>query len=352
MKNRINSVMVVLLFSVAWALWSVPRLRAQTEPFYKGKTIRVVVGFTPGGFYDRWARLLAKYIPKYIQGNPEMIVQNMPGASGLIAANHVYSVGKPDGLLLGALGYGMYLDQLVGRKEVKYDVTKFHWLGSPERSDQLLYMRADAPYKSIEDIQKASEPPKCGSGGTAGTDYILARLLEEAFPPLKIQSVTGYPGGNEIDVAVERGEVVCRGLTSAPFFGREPFHTWRKKGFVRVLLVTNEKRDPRAPEAPTIYELFEKHKTPEEIRRAADVIIRGGDFGRPLVTPPGTPPETVKILRNAMASALRDPELLDAAKKSKMEVEPVSGEELQQLAQRMLAHPPAVVERVKKILGQ
>lgn len=352
MKKRATMTAMALLISLAWGAWLAPNLWAQAEPFYKGKTLRIVVGFTPGGFYDRWARLLARYMPKYIPGNPEIIVQNMPGAGGLIATNHVYSVGKPDGLLLGAVGYGIYLDQLVGRKEVKYDVTKFHWIGSPERSDQLIYMRADAPYKSIEDMRMASEPPKCGSTGTAGTDYILARLLEEAFPPLKIQTVTGYPGGSEIDVAVERGEVVCRGMTSAPFFGREPFHSWRKKGFVRVLLVTNQKRDPRAPETPTIYELFKEHKTPEETRRAADVIIRGGDFGRPLVAPPGTPTDRINILRNAHAKALRDSDLLGEAKKGKMEVEPVSGEELQELAARMLSQPPAVIERVKKILGK
>lgn len=340
-----------ILLALVFLLVCSFNLEAQT-PFYQGKTIRVVVGFTPGGFYDRWARLLAQYMPKYIPGNPEMIVQNMPGAGGLIAANHVYNVGKPDGLMLGALGYGIYLDQLVGRKEVKYDVSKFHWIGSPEKSDQLLYMRADAPYKSIEDMQKASEPAKCGSTGTASTDYILARLLEEAFPPLKIQTVTGYPGGSEIDVAVERGEVVCRGMTSAPFFGREPFHTWRKKGFVRVLVVSNQKRDPRAEEAPTIYELYEKHKTPEETRRVADVIIRGGDFGRPTVAPPGTPAERAQILRSAHAKALADPDLLGEAKKGKMEVEPVSGQELQELAGKMLAQPPAVIARVKKILGK
>ena len=118
-------------------------------------------------------------MPKYIPGNPEMVVQNMPGAGGLIAANHVYSVAKPDGLTLGMLSYGIYLDQLVGRKEVQYDVRKYNWIGSPEKSDILLYMRSDTPYKSLEDIRKASTPPKCGSTGTAGTDYILARMLED-----------------------------------------------------------------------------------------------------------------------------------------------------------------------------
>ena len=224
-----------------------------------------------------------------------MVVQNMPGAGGLIAANHVYSVAKPDGLTLGMLSYGIYLDQLVGRKEVQYDVRKYNWIGSPEKSDMLLYMRSDTPYKSLEDIRKASTPPKCGSTGTAGTDYILARMLEDTLG-LKIETVLGYPGGSEIDLAVEKGEVQCRGMTAAPFFGREPFTTWRKNNFVRVLLYGGEKRDERIPDTPTIYEIFDKEKTPEESRRVADVILRGGDFGRPWVAPPGTPKERVKII--------------------------------------------------------
>lgn len=330
-------------------LATVPRIGAQEEPFYKGKTVKVVVGFTSGGFYDRWSRLLARYVSKYLPGNPEMVVQNMPGAGGLIAANYVYNVAKPDGLIIGMLSYGMYLDQLVGRKEVQYDVRKFNWIGSPERSEVLMYMRSDAPYKSIEDVQKASTPPKCGSTGTAGTDYILARLIEETLGA-KIESVLGYPGGSEIDLAVEKGEVVCRGLTAAPYFGREPFISWRKRNFVNVLVYGGVKRDPRIPDTPTIYEIFDKEKTPEESRRVADVILRGGDFGRPWVMPPGTPAERVKEMRDAYAKAMSDTALLDEAKKGKMEVEHVPGEELQKLAEKMLSQPPGVVARVKKLL--
>lgn len=324
---------------------------AQEKPFYEGKTIRIVVGFTSGGFYDRWSRLLARYVPKYIPGNPEMIVQNMPGAGGLVAANHVYGVAKPDGLTLGMVSYGMYLDQLVGRKEAQYDVRKFHWIGSPERSDVLMYMRSDTPYKTLQDIRNASTPPKCGSTGTAGTDYILARLLEDTLG-LKIETVLGYPGGSEIDLAVEKGEVQCRGLTAAPFFGREPFITWRKKNFVHVLVYGGQKRDERIPDTPTIYEIFEKEKTPEESRRVADVILRGGDFGRPWVAPPSTPEERIKTLRAAYGKAMVDAQLLADAKKGKMEVNPVSGEELQKLAEKMINQPPSVLARVKKVLGK
>jgi tripartite-type tricarboxylate transporter receptor subunit TctC len=342
---------VFLLGCAALLLTSQSLVQAQQEPFYQGKTIKVVVGFTSGGFYDRWSRLLARFVPKYLPGAPEMIVQNMPGAGGLIAANHVYNVAQPDGLTVGMTSYGMYLDQMVGRKEVQYDVRKFHWIGSPEKSDVLMYMRSDAPYKSIEDIRKASTPPKCGSTGTAGTDYILARLLEETLGA-KIETVLGYPGGSEIDLAVEKGEVQCRGLTAAPFFGREPFISWRKRNFVNVLLYGGLKRDPRIPDTPTIYEIFDKENTPEESRRVADVILRGGDFGRPWVMPPATPPEVVKTMRAAYAKAMADSALLDEAKKTKLDVEYVPGEELQKLAEKMMSQPPAVVQRVKTLLGK
>src|SRR5262249_3516807 len=160
-------------------------VKAQESPYYQGQSIKVIVGFTSGGFYDRWSRLLARYVPKYIPGNPEMVVQHMPGAGGLIAANHVYGVAKPDGLTIGMLSYGVYLDQLVGRKEVQYDVRKYNWIGSPEKSDVLLYMRSDAPYKTLEDIRKASTPPKCGSTGTAGTNLNPAPMPHE---PLVLQT--------------------------------------------------------------------------------------------------------------------------------------------------------------------
>ncbi|HWP56905.1 MAG TPA: tripartite tricarboxylate transporter substrate-binding protein [Candidatus Acidoferrales bacterium] len=322
------------------------------SPVYQGKTITVVVGFTPGGFFDRWARLLARHWPKHIPGSPEFVVQNMPGAGSLVAANYVYSVAKPDGLTLGMPAPGIYLDQLVGRQEVKFDVRKFVWVGSPVQEPILLYMREDAPYKSIGDVRHAKQPPKCGSTGTSSSDYILARLLEETLPPLKIQTVLGYQGGSEIDLGVERGEVVCRGMTASPFFGREPFLSWRKKNFVRVLLYTGKQRHPQAPDTPTIYEIFEKENVPESGRRVAAVILATEQFGRPIVAPPATPPEMVKLLRAGFNSAMKDPALLDEAKKGNMDVDPTTGEDLQQLAQTILDQPPEVLARVKKVLGK
>jgi len=341
--KRIALVLFLLL------IWT-PHIRAQ-EPFYQGKTIRIVVGFSAGGFYDRWARLVARYLGKHIPGNPEVIVQNMPGAGSAIAANYVYGVAKPDGLTIGMPSASVYMDQLVGRKEVKFDVRKFHWIGTEDKRYQVVYMRADAPYKSIEDVIKAKEPPKCGETGTASQGYQSLRIVEEALGA-KFQSVLGYPGGAEIDVAVERGEVVCRSVSADPFFGREPFISWRKKGFVRLLIQTSNKRDPRAPDVPTLYELMDKYKTPEASRRVVEVLLGVGEFGSPLFTSPGTPADRVRILREAHAKAMKDADLVEDAKKGKMDMAPSTGEELQSLTQRIMDQPSDVIERAKKILGE
>ena len=346
-KHRIE--IAIFLCAVLFACASAGVVRAQGEPFYKGKTVRIIVGLTPGGFYDRWARLLARFMPLYMPGNPSFIVQNMPGASSMIAMNHVYGIAKPDGLTVVMPNYGVYLDQLAGRKEVRFDVTKVHFIGSPEKSDIILYARADAPFKSIQDMRKLPEPPKCGSTGTAGADYLIAKVLEDTLG-VKIQTISGYAGGSEIDIAVEKGEVQCRGMTIAPHFGREPFDSWHKKGFDQHVVQTSEKRDSRVAEVPTIYEIFDKENTADESRKVADVILRGGDFGRPMIAAPGTPADRVAILRDAYIKAMQNPELLAEAKKGRMDVELVTGEQLQALAKRVMVQPPAVMKRVKKIL--
>ena len=325
-------------------------LQAQT-PFYQGKTITIVVGNPAGDVYDLYARALSQYMGKHIPGNPNIIVQNMAGAGSMIAANYLYSVSKPDGLTIGSIFPALYFDQLVGRKEVKFDWTKFIWLGTPVQSEHQMYMRADAPYKTIEDIRKASEPPKCGATGTASTAYYIPKLMEETLGT-KFNIVTGYQGGSDIDLAVERGEVICRAFTITAFFAREPFTTWRKKGFVRHLIQTGRKRDEKLPDVPTIFELMDKYKTPESSRRLATVVLAAGTVGRPIVAPPGLPGDRVKILREAFMKTVKDPEFLVEAKKKKLELDPVSGEELEALAKEVIAQPPEVVERMKKLLGK
>ena len=201
-------------------------LQAQTA-FFEGKTIRIVVGLPAGDAYDLYARMLAEHMGKYIPGNPNILVQNMAGASSMITANYVYNVAKPDGLTFGSVLPSLYFDQLVGRSEVQFDWAKFTWLGSFEKSNNLLYMRSDTPFKTIHDVVKAVETPKCGSTGTGSPSYYLVKLLGEAIGA-KFDVVTGYKGGQEIDLAVEKGEVHCRAFTVTTYFAREPFISWRK----------------------------------------------------------------------------------------------------------------------------
>jgi tripartite-type tricarboxylate transporter receptor subunit TctC len=348
MKKRCLGLMAILSLSILLSGF-LAEAGAQAEAFYKGKTIRIMVGSTAGGFYDRWARLFGKHMGKYIPGNPEIIVQNMPGAGSVIAANHVFNVAKPDGLTMVMPLNSIYVDQLVGRKEVQFDLRKFQWIGSPAIESSIMYMRADAPYKSIEDIIKAKEPPKCGGTGTASVDYILSRVLEQTVGA-KFNSILGYAGGTEIDIAVEKNEVVCRTHSMSAHFGREPFDTWHKKGFDRHIIQTARKRDSRAGDVPTTHEIFDQYKVPANSRRFAQVVLAAGDFGRPMMATPGTPPERVKLLREAYAKALNDPEAVVEAKKARMDIEPTTGEELESLVKDIFGSPPEVIERVKKVL--
>jgi tripartite-type tricarboxylate transporter receptor subunit TctC len=295
--------------------------------------------------------LLARYFGQHIPGKPEITIQNMPGAGSVVAANYVYGVAKPDGLTLGAILPAIYFDQLVGRKEVQFDWSKFAWIGSPEQNEILHFIRSDTPYRTVEELRNAKEPPRCGSSGTGTTGHYIPRLMEEVLG-IKSRIVGGYQGGSEIDLAVERGEVHCWSPVIATFFGREPYMTWRKKGFVRVVLQTGRKRDPRLADVPTIWELMDQYRTPEAGKRLAKVVLTAATLGRPIVAAPGVAAERVKILRAAYARTLNDPDLLDEAKKRSWEVDPLVGEELESLAKEVMVQPPEVIERMKWVMGR
>jgi tripartite-type tricarboxylate transporter receptor subunit TctC len=324
--------------------------QADGESFYKGKTLKFVIGSGSGAFYDQWGRLIARHWGKYITGNPNIIVQNMPGASSLTAMNFVYTVAKPDGLTVVLPNNSIYIEQLIGRKEVQFDLRKYHWIGSASQDSIILYMRADTPFRTVGDIVRAKEAPSCGGSGTNSSDYIIAKILELALGA-KINSVVGYPGGTEADLAVEKGEIVCRAHTLAAHFAREPFIGWHKKGFDRHLLQSGRKRDPRAPEAPTIYEILDEAKASKTHRGVAQALLSGGEFGRPVLVTPGTPLERIKMLRESFLKTINDAELLAEAKKARMDVEYTSGEDLEALAKEVLSQPPEVIEAARKILG-
>jgi len=333
------------------ALWLTGGIAFAQAPYYQGKTITFIVGSGAGTAYDMYSRLLANHMGRHIPGNPTVVVQNMPAAGGMVAANFIYGVAKPDGLTVVSINPAHYFNQLQGNKEVRFDWPKFTWLASSDKSEHMLYMRADAPYKTIQDVRKATEPPKCGATGTGTSGHYIPRMLEETLGT-KFNIITGYAGGNEIDLATERNEVVCRAFTTAAYFAREPYHSWRKKNFVRILLQTGHKKDPQLPDVPLLSGLMDEFKTSDLGRRVATVMLGSGELGRPVVTSPGVSGDRAKILRDAFMKAMGDPALLADAAKNKLEITAVGGEELAKIAKEVIEQPPEVVERIKRILAQ
>src|SRR6267142_4819424 len=343
MKGR-HFWLLILIFS------SCP-VAAQT-PYYQGKTIRMMVGYPAGSAHDMWGRLVAPQLTKHIPENPATVVENRTGDGSMVAANYVYNVAKPDGLTIGVINAALYFDQLMKRPEVQFDWSKYSWVGSSTPTNALLYMWANTPYKTIHDVRTATVPPKCGSTGTGNTGYYLPRLLEETIGA-KFQIVTGYQGGADIEIAVERGEVQCRAFTIQVFYGREPFHTWRSKNQVRALVYAGKKRDPRIPDTPLLSELMDQYKTSDLNRRLVAVMLGSGEFGSaPMFAAPGTPPEITKILRAGYAKALTSPELIADAKKQGLEPELIHGDELEVLAKEVMSQPADVVAAMKKVMGE
>ena len=325
-------------------------VRAQSS-FFEDKTIRLVLGFSPGGISDLWARALGRAMTAHIPGKPNIILQNMPGAGSLTAANYIFSVAKPDGLTIGFVTPGLYFNQLTEMKEVKFDWAKFSWIGSPERTVRIIYSRTDTPFKSLEDMRGTPEQPRCGATALGTVGHYFPRLIEEVAG-VKFSIVTGYPGAAEIDLAMERGEVQCRAGSLEGYFGSEPTRGWYTSGFTRVLVHGSPKRDSRLPEAPTVNEILDKRKAPDVTRRLAVVLMAPDSIGRPLIAPPGLPADRLAMLREAMIKGLSDPEFRAEAQKRGWDVEPVTGQELEAIAKKVVVQPPDVVERMKKVLAQ
>jgi len=323
-------------------------LSAQT-PFYQGKTIQIRVGFAAGGAFDVWARLIASHLPKFVPGNPTIVVQNMTGGGSMIAANYVYSVAKPDGLTLGVVSPAMYIEQVTGKKEVQYDWFKFSYIGSPEKTDRIFYMRADIGIKALEDMRTVAETPKCGSTGIGSAAYYFPRLLQDTFG-LKLMIVPGYPGASDVNLAIEKGEVHCFSGTVQAFFGSEPGRTWSKSGFARVLVQGGLKRNPRMANVPTLWELMDKNKSNEIYRRLAKILLIPDDMGRPLFGPPGMPADRLKMLRDGFNKMMNDPELLADARKKGLDVTPATGEELEAMIKDAGVPSLEIIQRLKPLM--
>jgi len=342
--------MIKLLVSAVVLLTSWMNAGAQA-PFYQNKTVTIVVGYQAGDGYDLWARLLAAHMGKHIPGHPNFMVVNTPGAGSMIAANNIYNVAKADGLTMASIGPSLYLDQVIGKKEAQFDWAKFGWVGSTENTPWLFYINSNTSYKSIDDVIKAKESPKCSATSSGTSGHFIPKLLEVAFGA-KFNVVMGYQGGSEQDLAFERGEVVCRALSIPTFFAREPFITWRQKKMVRILLQTGRRRDPKLPDVPTIHELMTEHRTPASTRALVKAILASGDLGRPFVTPPAIPADRLKLLREAFRNTMADPVFLADVKARRFAIDPDFGEQLEALAKELVSQPKEITDRMKKLLSE
>lgn len=326
---------VSLLAVGVYLFLCIPPGSSSAAPYYAGKTITIVVGYGPGGGYDRIARVLAKNLSKHIPGNPSIVVQNMPGADSMITANYVYNIAKPDGLTIGAFNRGLVFAQLLKGEGVKFDLTKFAWIGSAAIESTVLVLRSDLPYKTIEDVARAKSPIMLGNTGPADSSGQFP-LFQKEFLGYNFKDVT-YPSGNDIMLAIERKEVDGRGMTYSSA------RVYIDRGVV-VPLVRGRVSEPGIEKLPVDEDLAKdpRAKTLMAMRSAPDKI------GRPYVAPPGTPAATMGILRTAFAKAAKDPALQADAKKVQMSVEYVPAEEVQKVLQYLLKQPSDIVREFAK----
>ncbi|HXG49814.1 MAG TPA: tripartite tricarboxylate transporter substrate-binding protein [candidate division Zixibacteria bacterium] len=306
--------------------------------YYEGKTLTVVVGYKPGGGYDRYARLIGKYLPRHLPGNPTVIIQNMPGANSIIAANHVFSVAKPDGLTIGTFNNGLVIAQLTRVEGVKYDLTKLSWLGSAASDAAILALRSDLPFKTVADLRKAKEPIVIGATGPGSSTYDFPALLKE-FAGLNLKLVSGYSSSADVMLAIERKEVDGRAGSYASIL---PYIT---NGLVRPLIRTRV-RVPEIEKLPVDEDLATtpKGKALMAVRSAPEAIYR------PFAAPPGVPADALKTLRDGFAAALRDKDLLAEAAKGKLPIDYVSAEEALKIVREVLSQPPDVAREIGKYI--
>jgi tripartite-type tricarboxylate transporter receptor subunit TctC len=306
--------------------------------YYAGKTVTIIVGYKTGGGYDATARLLARHLPKHIPGKPTVIVQNMPGANSLIAANHVYSVAKPDGLIIGTFNRNLPIAQLTGVQGVKFDMAKFAWIGSAASESTILAIRDDLPYRTFEDLKKADKPVVIGATGPGANTYDFPLLLKELLGA-NLKIVSGYSSSSDIMLAIERKEVDGR---AGSFSSIRPFID---RKLVRPVMRA------RAVE-PGIEQLPVDESLAPNPRAKAIMALRSAPevIGRPYVMHPSTPAEHLKTMREAFANAIKDQELVAEAKKAKMELEYVSGDEAVKVMKEVLSQPKDVVEEFSKYI--
>jgi tripartite-type tricarboxylate transporter receptor subunit TctC len=314
--------------------------------FYKGKQLNIVVGYGPGGGYDVYTRLLARHLGKYIPGNPTIVIQNMPGAGSLRAANYIYNVAPKDGSTLGVFSAPTALEPLFGNKNAQFETVKFNWIGNMFRDTAACATWNNTGIKGLNDVIDAKSPVAFGATGPGSYGNQHALVLKNMLGA-NLKVVTGYKGIKAVGLALERGEVqaACAMALSTV---KATFDQNVKDGQLKFLVQFGKKNVPYFGDATNFYSLL---KTDEQ-RRVADLFFGQSEIARPLIGPPGMKPEIVAALRKAMVSALKDKELLAEAAKIGIGIDPVSGEETAAEFVEFYKTPPEVVNKAKAIMGR
>ena len=315
---------------------------AQTiADFYKGKRVNLVIGYGTGGGYDFYARLLARFIGDHIPGKPTIVAQNMPGAGSRGAANWLYNVAPKDGTAIAMVGQATPLDQALGQPGIQFDVRRFNWIGNMVVVNNLLFVSAKTGVTTIEDARKTALA--IGSTG-ASSPSVLYPQVSNNLLGTKFKIVSGYPGGGDINLAVERGEVDGRGSDSwASLKANNP--DWLRERKVNILFQVGPRREADL-DAPLWSELGAN----DEQRQILDVLSGDIAVGRPILTAPGVSAERVTALRQAFDDTLKDPQFIEAANKAGMFINPMGGVELQAIASRIVTPSPQVIAAVKEAI--
>jgi tripartite-type tricarboxylate transporter receptor subunit TctC len=328
--------LAVLAFNLNFA-------HAASDDVFKGNTVKIVVGLTAGGAFDAYARTLARYLGKHIPGNPTFVVDNMPGAGGLVAANYVYKVAKPDGLTIGNFLGGVFMGQILGRPGIEFDALKFEYVGSPMKDNPVCAFSKASGITSIDKWMTSKTPVKLGATGPGATTHDVALILKATLG-LPTQLISGYKGAPELQLAVDGGELagVCNSWESLRVTSTRALEA----GELIVVVQAIPRAHPELPKVPLAIDLA---KTDESRRIIQAGIHDMTAIVRPYVLPPGTPKQQVQLLRKAFTDTLKDPEFLSDAKKSKLDLDPLTGEELEATVSGLLKMSPATLAKLKEL---
>ena len=337
LSARLQALAMVALSTVL----SSPVLADPVEDFYKGKSVTMIVGYTPGGTYDIWARMVARSLGNHIPGKPQVVVQNMPGAGSMTASNHIYNVAPQDGTVMGLMSATNPVAPLLGIDQAKFDAKKFTWLGTPTVDTAVVMVWNTAPVNTIQDVMKTEV--MLGSTSPNGTSSFYARIFNDVLKT-KFKLVYGYPGMNETFMAIERGEVMGH---SSPFwsFMKSAKADWVRDKKVKFLLQYGPKPNRDLPDVPFARDLIKN----ESDLKLFDAAMAPLYVGYPFLAGPGVPPDRATALRKAFEETFKDPEFVAEAKKLNLDLDPQNGAYIEKVIKDAYDTPPATIERMRKL---